>query len=69
MIKFTKPENLDGAKIIDELLEAGIKSIANDRSTPNGYAPPLLDGNGDLWLDIDESEKAIAEAVVKAHKG
>jgi hypothetical protein len=69
MIKFTKPENLNGAKLIEELLTAGIKSIPKTRSTPNGYEPPLLDGNGDLWLDIKESDKAIAEAIVQAHKG
>ena len=69
MIKFTKPENLDGAKLIDELLAAGIKSIAKDKSVPNGYAPPMLDGNGDLWLDIDAKDEAKAATVIAAHIG
>ena len=69
MIKFTKPENLDGAKLIEELLAAGIKSISKDRSTFNGYAPPMLDGNGDLWLDIDAKDESKAAAVVAAHIG
>jgi hypothetical protein len=69
MIKFTKPENLDGAKLIEELLAAGIKSIPKDRSTFNGYAPPLLDGNNDLWLAIDSKDESKAAMVVAAHTG
>jgi hypothetical protein len=59
MIKFDKPQNLNGAELLDELKNAGIK--VNDI--------PTIDGNGDFWLDIDSSDKAAAAAVVAAHQG
>lgn len=59
MIKFNKPNNLNGAELIEELKSAGIEV--------NDY--PYLDGNGDLWLDISESDKAKAESIVSTHNG
>ena len=62
MIKFNKPENLNGAELLDELAAVG---IILDPKTQR----PLIDGNGDFWLDISEADKAKAEAVVDAHNG
>ena len=62
MIKFDKPENLNGAELLDELAAVG---IVLDLTTQ----APLIDGNGDLWLDVKSSDKAKAELVVVAHNG
>lgn len=62
MIKFDKPENLNGAELLSELAVVG---IILDPITQ----PPLIDGNGDFWLDINEADEAKAAAVVAAHNG
>ena len=59
MIKFTKPTNLNGAELLEQLKSVGVK-IDN---------PPMIDGSGDLWLDIKESDKVKSESVVSAHNG
>lgn len=59
MIKFNKPQNLNGAELVDELNSAGVKITE----------PPLVDGNGDFWLDISEKDKSKAESVVDVHNG
>ena len=59
MIQFTKPTNLNGTELLQELNDAGI--------TVNGR--PFLDGNGEFWLDISESDKTKAESIVAAHNG
>jgi hypothetical protein len=62
MIKFNKPTNLNGAELIDELASVGIILDKNNQA-------PVLDGNGDLWLDINLSDEPAAAAVVAAHNG
>jgi hypothetical protein len=62
MIKFTKPQNLNGAELLDELAAIG---IILDKFTQ----PPVIDGNGDFWLDINPADESVAEAVVAAHNG
>lgn len=62
MIKFNKPINLNGAELLDELQAIGI-------SLDKIKQAPLIDGNGDFWLDIQEEDKAKAEAVVASHNG
>jgi hypothetical protein len=59
MIKFNQPNLLNGEELIAELKSANIeiKGI------------PLIDGNGDFWLDIKEADKDKAAAVVAAHNG
>jgi hypothetical protein len=57
MIQFTRPENLNGAELVKELNDNGIEVTGK----------PFLDGNNDLWLDINESDKAQAESIVAAH--
>ena len=59
MIQFTKPENLNGAELLAELNAGGIVITE----------PPSIDGNGNLWLDISEADKAKATPVVAAHNG
>jgi len=59
MIKFTKPTNLNGAELLEQLKSVGVK-IDN---------PPMIDGVNDLWLDIKESDKSKSESVVLAHNG
>lgn len=59
MIKYTKPKNLNGAELLEELNAAGI-SITE---------PPFIDGNGDLFLDISAADAKKAESVVAAHNG
>jgi hypothetical protein len=59
MIKFNKPQNLNGAELLSELKTAGI-TITED---------PTIDGNGDFWLDVSEADKDKAAAIVAAHNG
>jgi hypothetical protein len=59
MIKFTKPENLNGLELLDELKAVSVK--VNDF--------PVVDANGDLWLDIAEADAAKANPVVATHNG
>ena len=59
MIKFTKPTNLNGVELLNEL-KAGSVVITE---------LPMLDGNGDFWLDIAEADKAKATPIVAAHNG
>lgn len=59
MIKFTRPTNLNGAELLTEL-NAGSVAITT---------PPMIDGNGDFWLDIAEADKAKATPIVEAHNG
>ena len=69
MISFDKPNNLDGAKLIDELLAAGVEIIGNDDLAHLGKTPPTLDGNGKLLLSIADKDKAKAQAVIATHNG
>lgn len=59
MVKFTTPTNLNGAELIEELKSAGV--------AVSGI--PMIDGNGDLHLDIQDKDTKKAESVVAAHNG
>lgn len=59
MIKVTRPTDLNGAELMDELNAAGVKITE----------PPMLDGNGELWLDIAQADSTKAQTVAIAHKG
>jgi hypothetical protein len=61
MILFTRPTNLNGAELRQELNDAGI-NISDDKSAV------VLDGDV-LFLDIAAKDKAKAEAVIAAHNG
>ena len=59
MIKFDKPTNFDGVQFCEELEAVGVV-INKDTS-------PLIDGNGDFWLDINAKDTAKAQQVLDAH--
>lgn len=59
MITFTKPENLNGKELLDELLAVGV--------VVEGL--PIDDGAGNLILNIASKDEAKAAAVVAAHNG
>ena len=59
MIQFKKPQNLNGTELLAQLNAAGV-TISE---------PPFDDAEGNLWLDIAESNKAKAAPIVAAHNG
>ena len=59
MIKFNRPENLNGLELINELNAAGVFI----------EKPPFIDANGDFWLDINPADEVKAAPVVAAHNG
>lgn len=62
MIKFEKPEFLNGQQLRDELIAAGIKIEDSPYSV-------VIDGNHEFWLDIEESDAKKALPIVSAHVG
>jgi len=69
MISFDKPNNLDGAKLLDELIAAGVDILGSDPISHLGKTAPAVDGEGNLLLDIAEADKSKAAAIVAAHNG
>ena len=68
MISFSKPDKLNGLQLNNELIAAGIKLKKAANALPNlVYEAPSIDGNGVLWLDIEESDADKATQVVAAH--
>ena len=59
MIQFTKPINLNGTELLQELNAAGITITES----------PMVDGNDNLWLEVAEGDKAKATPIVAAHNG
>jgi hypothetical protein len=59
MKTFTKPENLNGKELLDELLAVGV--------IVQGL--PTDDGAGNLILNIASKDEAKAASVVAAHNG
>jgi len=62
MIKFNKPENLNGSQLLDELAAIGVVLDKLEQA-------PLIDGNGDFWLDVKPEDEAKVASVVAAHNG
>jgi hypothetical protein len=62
MIKFDKPKNLNGSELLAELAEIGI-------ILDNKTQAPLIDGNGEFWLDVKSKDATKAAEVVAAHNG
>ena len=60
MIKYTKPTELNGSQLRKELNAAGVKISDSLESV-------TIDGNGDLWLDIADKDKAKTETIVASH--
>lgn len=59
MIQFNKPEKLNGEQLLDELKNAGVKIV--------DY--PLIDGEGNFWLDVKETDKEKTAEIVQKHIG
>jgi len=59
MIKFSKPTNLNGTELIDELNAAGIAITES----------PFVNASGDLYLQIAAADTKKAESIVAAHNG
>jgi hypothetical protein len=59
LIQFTKPENLDGAILIQELENNKIKI---DKTTS-----PFVDGENNFWLDINQKDEEKAKEIVSNH--
>ena len=62
MISFTKPKNLNGSELRQELLEAGVSISQNSKSI-------CVEADGCLYLDIMQQDEAKAAAVISAHNG
>lgn len=62
MIKFTRPINLNGTELRQELNSAGI-AISDEPFAVS------LDGDNNLLLDIDSKDEAKAKSIVAAHNG
>jgi hypothetical protein len=62
MEQFTKPENLNGGELRDELRAAGVK--IGDK-----FDAVMVDDMNILLLDIASADKVKANAVVAAHNG
>ena len=61
MITFTKPANLNGKELVEQLNAAGIEI--------NTQTSPFDDGQGNLLLDIAAADEAKAKTIVAAHNG
>jgi hypothetical protein len=59
MIKFIKPQNLNGTELLKELEAADIKV--------QGW--PSDDGAGNLYLDISKENEVKAAEIVASHNG
>ena len=70
MISFNRPEKLNGFQLNEELIAAGVKLKKAANPLPNQvYEAPSIDGNGVLWLNINEDDAEKAAKVVAAHIG
>jgi hypothetical protein len=67
MIILDKPISLDGAKLIDELIEAGCSFTKEDNYSHLGKAAPMINSDNKLVLFVDPNDLDTATAVVKAH--
>ena len=62
MISFTKPVNLNGTELREQLnAEGAVISLSPDSV--------VIDGEGNLLLDIAEKDKTKALSIVAAHNG
>lgn len=62
MIKFNKPENLNGSELLDELAAVDIVLDKMEQA-------PVVESDGSMWLDINPIDEAKAAAIVAAHNG
>jgi len=57
MIKFDKPQTLNGEQLLSELNNAKIKITDF----------PFIDGNGDLWLNVQEKDASKTQTILNSH--
>jgi hypothetical protein len=62
MISFTKPLNLNGIELRQELNAGGV-AISTE------FDSVVIDGEGNLLLDIADKDKTKALSIVAAHNG
>jgi hypothetical protein len=60
MVKFDLPKELNAVQLVKEI---AAKGISIDESTK-----PLIDGDGDFWLPVSESDKAAVAKIIGDHK-
>ncbi len=67
MIQFDTPATLDGFVIIDALLNAEVVvAPTDDAAAYRSVLPPFIDGNGNFWLAVSESQKALTQEVLNS---
>jgi hypothetical protein len=59
MHSFTKPSDLNGVQLIEEIQAQKIIVTGS----------PSLDADGVLWLDIDEKDQDKVATIIENHKG
>lgn len=62
MIFFQKPTNLDGSKLRQEIIEAGVSIV-------DSFESVFDNGEGLLGLDIHEKDQSKVAEIVAAHNG
>ena len=67
MKKFTIPTNLNGAELIDELIQAGV-NLPEEKGAYKNVKPPMI-MDGFLWLDVNNSDESLTKQIVEAHDG
>ena len=67
MKSFDIPKSLNGAELVDELLDAGISLPKEIGFHRNVVVPRIEDGK--LWLDISNADEAKATEIVAKHNG
>ena len=60
MIKFNNINFTDGKQLLEDLAQVGIFLDIN-------LQPPLIDGEGFLCLDVQESQRETVQSVLNAH--
>lgn len=66
MIQFNKPQNLNGKTLIDELVAVGIV-IGVDGNGER--AKPMIDGEGNFYLPVNEADREATQAVLDSYNG
>ena len=67
MKKFNIPAKLNGAELIDELIQAGVNLPETKGAYKNVKPPMIMDGF--LWLDVSNSDESLTKQIVEAHDG
>lgn len=68
MNSFPRPEFLNGAELIEQLLAANVR-VEDDAKYPFGKVPPTDKGDGLIYLEINPEDESIAAEVIANHVG